>query len=627
MMDEKSCRAILTTPPVITEHEAFTLTGNEYLSLPHIGAAGGIDSLNVLHMAARGLLEFSGKSQKPLLAPFIFIDNRPVALEGQARWSYRLDWIPCFELETGEQLTVKGEIFTPPGRRGGCCRLRFTNRSPKRLEIKAGWQGYWDSFNHIIFNRRPLAVDRALSFDDWTNSFILEARSGLPLAALALAVEPRAPWELNRDGAGSFRVETAAALEPGGGAQLVLYFAVNLESDGAGTSAVDLMRRGADALAAETEAWLEEHRLHAADEDLTPVLNRNLFFNYFYALGRAIDTDGLVPVTSRSPRYYVSAAFWSRDTLLWSFPGLLLLDSAIARELLLAVYERHLGQPGEHAHYINGIVLYPGFELDQLAAYLLALKHYVAFTGDQTILEEELIAQGIKKLAKTAERYYDPATGLYATFLDPSDDPVRFPFLIYNNALLERAFDFLGGAGAAAAGGRQEEFKGRTLALRKAIYRHGTAEGPCGPMFAWAVDGRGQFQLYDNPPGSLLLLAHYGFCSPKDPIFKNTAAWIRSSHNPYCHLSCNFEGVGSLHCANPWPLAAANELLAFAAGGADFLKRAPMDQGFCCETVDPHSGRVSTGAAFASGAGFLAHAIYTSGQRKKDSKGELESRY
>lgn len=617
MMAEKNSKAILTTPPAITEHEAFSLTGNEYLSLPHIGAAGGIDYLNVLHMEARGLLEFSGKSLKPLLAPFIFVNNRAVALEEQARWSYRLDWIPCFEIETGEQLSAKGEIFTPPGRRGGCYRLGFTNHSSKQLELRAGWQGYWGSFNHIIFNRRPAAVEQALSFDDWTNSLILEARRGLPLAALALAIEPRAQWELDQSGAGSFRVETATSLEPGESAQVILYFAVNLEADGAGTTAVDLMRRGSAALAAETESWLEQHRLPAADKELAPVLNRNLFFNYFYALGRALDTDGLVPVTSRSPRYYVSAAFWSRDALLWSFPGLLLVDSAVARELLLTVFERHLGWPGEHAHYINGIVLYPGFELDQLAAYLLALQNYVAFTGDQTILAERTIDEGVKKLKKTVARYYDHSTGLYATFLDPSDDPVRYPFLIYSNALLERAFNFLGGAGAAASGGMHTNYRDRAQALRKAIYRHGTVKGPYGPMFAWAVDGRGQFQLYDNPPGSLLLLAYYGFCSPEDTIFKNTVAWIRSSHNPYFHQGCAFGEAGSLHCANPWPLAAANDLLAFAAGGADFLKRAPMDQGFCCETVDPHTGRVSTGAAFASAAGFLAHAIYTSDQKQR----------
>jgi hypothetical protein len=34
-----------------------------------------------------------------------------------------------------------------------------------------------------------------------------------------------------------------------------------------------------------------------------------------------------------------------------------------------------------------------------------------------------------------------------------------------------------------------------------------------------------------------------------------------------------------------------------------------MDNGFFCETVDPETGTVSTGAAFASAAGFLASAI------------------
>ena len=35
-----------------------------------------------------------------------------------------------------------------------------------------------------------------------------------------------------------------------------------------------------------------------------------------------------------------------------------------------------------------------------------------------------------------------------------------------------------------------------------------------------------------------------------------------------------------------------------------------MDNGFCCETVDPQTGRAATGAAFASAAGFLAHALW-----------------
>ncbi|MEW5785026.1 MAG: glycoside hydrolase family 125 protein [Bacillota bacterium] len=601
---------LLTTPPPILEHRPFYLTGNEYLSLPQIGPAGEFHSINALHLGARGLLEFSGGEESPLLAPFLLVDGRKVNLAEIASWSYNLDWLPRFEGRTAEGLFITGETALPPGRRGGCCCITLVNRSRYARRVRAGWQGCWSGFNHIIFNRREIKGERSIVFNEWTKSLILEARSGLPLAALALALDPRMQWLLNEAEPGSFSSALEIDLEPDQSTRLTLFFAVNLEGDGAGTTAVDLMRRGAASLIRETAAWLEQHRLTPPQKDLEQVLNRNLFFNYFYALGRALDTDGLVPVTSRSPRYYVSAAFWSRDTLLWSFPGLLLVDTAIARELLLAVFERHLARPGEHAHYINGVVLYPGFELDQLAAYLLALERYELSTGDCSLLDEARVRRGLEMLVTKADEQYDPLTELYRTFLDPSDDPVPYPFLVYDNALLQRGFAYLGSLQAAGRWRHDHDFNARSEALRKSIYRHGTVKGPCGPMFAWAVDGAGRFQLYDNPPGSLQLLSFYRFCSPQDTIYKNTVAWIRSANNAYFHQNCAFEEAGSLHCGNPWPLAAANDLLALGAGGADFLKEAPMDNGFCCETVDPHSGRVSTGAAFASAAGFLAYALW-----------------
>ncbi|MDZ4133883.1 MAG: hypothetical protein U1E11_12210, partial [Dethiobacteria bacterium] len=55
--------------------------------------------------------------------------------------------------------------------------------------------------------------------------------------------------------------------------------------------------------------------------------------------------------------------------------------------------------------------------------------------------------------------------------------------------------------------------------------------------------------------------------------------------------------------------AACNDLLACNSGALDFLTRAEMDNGFFCETVKPDTGQVSTGAAFASAAGFLAYAL------------------
>lgn len=615
---EEQILTLMTASPELAAEKTLYLTGNEYLSLPEIGTAGEIKSVNVLHMGARGLLEFRGTEERPLLAPFVTIDGDEAIRPGSLVWRYRHDWIPHFEESIPGLYNIEGDIFAPPGHRGCCFRLRLTNLSSAPMKAELGWHGCWSEFNHLIFNRRPVSSEHVIEYDSWTGSLILESRHGLPLAALAMALvaeqkqDEQSCWDFHAlpGEPVSYRGAVRQEVVPGGSATMTLYIAVNLENDGAGTTAVDLKRHGGTALASETERWLEERRIDLYNKTAAKVLNRNLFFSYFYALGRALDDDSLVPVTSRSPRYYVSAAYWSRDTLLWSFPALLLADKATSRELLLTIFRRHLARAGEHAHYINGALLYPGFELDQLAAHFLALERYESVTGDLSLLDEEMICQGLKLLAEKARAQFDPQSGLYRTFLDPSDDPVLYPFLIYDNALLQRALIYLAGLQAAGRWEDPGDFAELAAALKQAIYRHGTVKGSRGGMFVWAVDGEGRFQLYDNPPGSLQLLAFYGFCSSEDPVFRNTVAWIRSPDNPHLHGNCPFAEAGSLHAPKPWPLAACNDILAFNEGGVDFLCRAPMDNGFCCETVDPQTGRAATGAAFASAAGFLAHALW-----------------
>ena len=627
---EERIRKMITGSPGLPEDgKGLLLTGNEYVSLPEIGPGGEIGSLNLLHRGARGLLEFRGTGKRALLAPRVKIAGVELLREEESfTWSYRQDWIAHGEHRSEGRYLIESDIFAPPGHRGCCCRLRLTNLSPEPLQAEAGWQGCWGEFNYLIFSRRPVEGTRAVWYDSWTKSLLLEGRSGLPLAALALnlvAERPAdrlLPWELSGGSRGEgdkqgsaaretlYRGAVQLSLAPGAAAAVTLYLGANLEADGAGTTAVDLKRRGVETLAAKTTGWLQSRRIELDDSAAAALLNRNLFFNYFYALGRALDDDSLVPVTSRSPRYYVSAAFWSRDTLLWSFPGLLLVDGTIARELLLTVFQRHLERAGEHAHYINGTLLYPGFELDQLAAHFLALERYERVTGDHSLIREKAIARGLERLVEKALAQFDPESGFYRTFLDPSDDPVLYPFLIYDNALLQCGFSYLAALQAADRWEHPVDLAEAAASLQQTIYRLGTVKGPRGIMFAWAVDAKGRFQLYDNPPGSLQLLSFYGFCSPADRLFRNTTAWIRSPDNPHFHHDCPFAEAGSLHAPAPWPLAACNDILALNEGGVDFLLRAPLDNGFCCETVDPHSGKAATGAAFASAAGFLARALW-----------------
>lgn len=197
---------------------------------------------------------------------------------------------------------------------------------------------------------------------------------------------------------------------------------------------------------------------------------------------------------------------------------------------------------------------------------------------------------------------------MYATFLDPSDDPVRFPFLTYDNVLAWR------GLKEAAAVYRRLEWKGEASArrmaeeLERAIWAQCVVTGPRGSMFAWAVDGRGESQLYDDPPGSLLLLPHYGFCAPDHPAYVATAQWVRSTDNPW-YVQGRFAAPVSAHSPDPWPMAIVNDLLCGRLEGLDWLGRAEMDGLLACETVDRESGVVKTGAAFATFAGLLAAAL------------------
>ena len=669
-------KSLLTVPQPVKRYRPVFLTGNEFLSLPEIDPrTGGLRSLGLLHMASCGLLAFRGAAGCPFLLPWVRVNGKRIGLGSGKQglsWQYLHEWIPAFTLEE-ESWQLKGRITVPPGHRGAVYRLNFTNRSPRKVCLELGFKGSWGALTRSVFTSSDLSGTRRVYYDHWTKSLVLEAGDGggVPLAALSFSVTGENKWQVYARGAGGHTGAGVGAAEmpgmpevpgmpglpraqgaqgsqgafgmlgvpvtpgapgaqfdfvsakkrvlgPGESSQVVLYIAVNRDGDGAGTTQVDLRRHGWAELEAQGEGWLKARFRNLRSPRLTSLLNRNLFFNYFYAQGRTVDTDELALVTSRSPRYYVSAAFWSRDTLLWSFPGLLLLDPGSAREVLVTVFNRHLFRAGEHAHYINGAVLYPGFELDQLAAYVLALKSYLESTGDSGIMAEPVISAGLNTLLFKLFSWQDPGCGLFRTFLDPSDDPVMYPFLIYANALVWCALSFLRGLKEKGLWVPEEEGGegiGRSLfeeaaQLKEAIYGHGVVPGPRGPMFAWAIDGYGRYQLYDNPPGSLQLLPYYGFCSREDEVYRNTVNWIRSKDNPYFFGEGHIREAASLHAGDPWPLGAANDLLAENRGAETFLHRVSMDNGVACETVHPQSGQARTGLAFATAAGFLAHAIW-----------------
>ena len=598
----------------------YQVTGNEYVALPTLREAdAALESLSFLHMGAKGMLELCGTQEAPLLAPFVQRAGSEMPLEG-LRWERLHSWIPRFTAEFCG-LALEGILLTPIDERGFGWRLRATNREAA-AEITLGLRGTWAQTLHSVNESKPVDAEKHLYPSGWNHCHVMDLRPGLSLFAFApiYTEQPEhCPIRSQFERAGEeihYCIERQQTLAAGETLELKVWFGLGFEEVSAATSAKELLRQGFAQELERTERWLSARERTVGDARLDEILNTNLFFSYFFGAGRTLDTEEFVLVTSRSPRYYVSAAYWDRDSLLWSFPAILLADPETARQMLHYVFTRQIRNVGLHSRFIDGTLLEPGFELDELLAPVIALSRYVENTGDRTILQKPWMREGIERILTRLQSKRSTETALYETFLQPTDDLRRYPYLTYDNVLVWyglRALAALFPEHAALAETAED--------VRSAIYAHCVREKDGERMFAWSVDLQGGWDIYDEPPGSLLLLPHFGFCGQDDPIWRHTAEVIRAKDYPYSFAGCPIAEIGCPHAPHPWVLSIANSLLSGSRGSArTHLLRCKLDNGIACESVDEFTGESATGEAFATCAGFLAYAIDAAfaGRRKED---------
>jgi meiotically up-regulated gene 157 (Mug157) protein len=445
----------------------------------------------------------------------------------------------------------------------------------------------------------------------------------MPVMAFAPMAALPVQWEFEQGEEIRYKGTHDCLLKSEESAVLDIFWGVGFEEVAAATAAKELLRQGFDAVYEETLCWLRKRQKNVGIAEVDSLLNRNLFFNFFYATGITMDTEETVMVTSRSPRYYVSAAYWDRDSLLWSFPSILKADPQYAKALLDYVFTRQIKQIGIHSRYIDGTVLEPGFELDELCAPLMALSRYINATGEIFVLWESHIEKGVKKILSTLKSKRSQTLHLYETFLQPTDDMRVYPYGTYDNILtwrclkdLEKLYRNLWPAETLKC------LEKEVLSLFDAIKTHCIKEYQGKMIFAWSVDEEGNWDVYDEPPGSLELLPYLGFCDKEDPVWKNTVEIIRSPDYPYSFAGKPFSDIGCPHAPHPWILSVANGLISGRKEASlDFLLRASMDNGIACESVDEVTGECTTGAAFATCAGFLAYCLmegFDEGGGKRD---------
>ena len=613
-MGEDEQGRILTVPAELSSVDPALPTANEWVALPDIGPdTAELRTVTLLHEAAAGLVAFRGA---PLSRPICEVDGAPLDQDG---WTHELlaHHVPR-HTATADDCELRLTTFCPPDHKGFVQVLEAVNSGPQATTVDLALEGRFLDTDLHIFTPRAVSGPHRCSWNDWTGALVWEASAGLPVGALAVrgldgarpGTEPDPPPATGAEVAWAHR--RRVTLQPGERTELVLCWGVGREADGAGLATVHLARSGWRALLEATCQHLQA-RVGPPLPDrpaLEEVRNRNRLFSLGFAAGRTIDTERLVLVTSRSPRYYVSAAHWSRDSLLWAFPSVLAADLDLAAGWLRAAFHLYTRNVGRHALYLDGGVLYDGFELDQVAAFHLALDAFLQAGGDARLLEEPEVCTGLRRVDAALERARDPATGLLQTFLLSTDDPAPLPLVTYHNALAVAALR--AAARTHERLGEQDVANQRTAwadEVLAALREHAVVDGPFGPMLCGATDGRGTHELFDEPPGSLELLAHYGVLATDDPLFTATVAWIHSEHNPYGPGPERYAAPSCAHAGHPWLLAVGNALLRGEDHWLEALPQLPLDGGLACESFDAESGQPRTGVGFATCAGWLAHAI------------------
>ena len=611
------------TMPMPLKSDDVIATGNEWIALPTIRASdGALVDFNVLSMRDRGLLEVVGAPGEAVLTPFVQINGKNIVLHN-LRWELIEYWIPVAHFkEDGVEITLT--YCAPPESRAAFLRLTVKNDKGESIPAVLGLKASWGGLNRVTYNPVQLRGDRRMAPAPWVD----------PAEVFSFVTHDTwFAWSLiypNSEARGSDSPESSAPtlearrelkIAPGQTAECNYILGAGIEEFSGPHNAKALRemidRNGADYMIRKTAEWCQKHTRTTGQADLDFIMNRNFLFTTLYAWGKAIDTEQLVGVTSRSPRYYVSAAYWDRDAMLWSFPGLLDTDTKIARQALEYALGVQLRNAGVHSRFIDGVVLEDGLELDELVAPLHALGQYVERTNDDAFLLKH--KEALLTLDERLMDLKDEQTGLYSTLQDAQDEYQPLPFSTYDNVLtwrvlqdMSKLYERLGDKA------RAQSAENNASALKVAIQKfciadgaHG-AHGAGGPIYADATDGK-KYKFADVPPGSLMKLPLLGFVPENDPVFARTYDWLHSKNHEFSYSDKPFGIPGSyrLPFSTSWSVADHLQLTKGREQALKILRGSSWDAGIISEGVDPENGVMDhAGRAFATAAGYVAHSIY-----------------
>jgi hypothetical protein len=580
-------------PPV-----PWQITGNHWLALPCIHPVdGSIRAAGIMHRAARGVIELAGDAGfvegagAPLALLSFEVDGKVRQLsESGMAWERAFGWVPTFTC-TLDSLVIRGTVFAPFGRDGdmpaAVYALSIENRSSEPRDIIVRLGGTFGHQQLRIRSPRELPGRRTVSLHDGA-AVVLEGDAVPSFVALAIGADR--PGDAHVDGE-DYELSRQVRLDGNGREQCAFFIAAAPERDSAMATLGVLRQRGWRDLLTATREGIRSLEQSTGNETIDRLINRNLLFAYFYGAGRALDDAHYYVVRTRTPWHSAGATVRDWEALMWVLPAVQLADPNLARELLLRTCELHGYAPGRGSNYIDGTLFSPGFNIESVAAYAIAIDRYIRDVEEDRIVDDPLVAETLYLVSEDLARRRDENVPLYSTDVTLSGAAAGKPFTAHGNAAVALALDVLRRTLDEETAARVED----PNVVRAAIRRHFVVNG----NYVSAVDLAGGTETVDDPSASLLWLPFFEAVAREDSTYRRTVKALAPAE---MHLA--------FQCARLFGPESSKVL--------EWLRRAPLDGGLAAEVVDADGRSVANGGD-ASLSGLVAwsvwYAVHALGQR------------
>ncbi|MGH7717357.1 MAG: hypothetical protein ACREON_00745, partial [Gemmatimonadaceae bacterium] len=393
----------------------------------------------MLHRGARSAVELAGSAAfleghgPPLFKPVVRVDGAVAdfAANGLA-WERAHGWLPTYSA-TIPGLVCRGSIFAPFGRdsdvAGAVYALGVENRKSAPVHVTISLEGVLGHRQLRVRTPRPAGDAHRVSAAG--NVVVLEGAAQPGLVALAIAADDYARAEIHEGAVPRFALHRDFTVAPGERASVAFSIAAGPERDGAEATVAVMQRRGWTELLSLTRDALRALEQTVGHDGIDLLINRNLLFAYFFAVGRALDDAHFYLVRTRAPWHSLGVTVRDWEALAWTLPAVQLADPQLARELLLRACELHGYAPGDGTHYFDGTLFEPGFTLEGLSSYAIATDRYIRETGDDHVVDEPVLADTLYGSSEDLASRRDEHVPLYSTEVTLAGAPAPHPFTLH----------------------------------------------------------------------------------------------------------------------------------------------------------------------------------------------------